>query len=96
MKLHAGRRHGRNDAADGDLGPDAVLDPESPDPTGELHVGDEGDGRQALLAGVGIERLQQYGARVVPRPEYRPLTKFEQRGLRLGHNVWDLVFKKNN
>jgi tRNA (guanine-N7-)-methyltransferase len=32
----------------------------------------------------------------VPRPEYRPLTKFEQRGLRLGHKVWDLVFKKNN
>ncbi|MEW5789740.1 MAG: tRNA (guanosine(46)-N7)-methyltransferase TrmB [Pseudomonadota bacterium] len=27
-----------------------------------------------------------------PRPEYRPLTKFEQRGLRLGHGVWDLVF----
>ncbi|SFP45468.1 tRNA (guanine-N(7)-)-methyltransferase [Nitrosomonas cryotolerans] len=30
-----------------------------------------------------------------PRPSYRPLTKFEQRGLRLGHNVWDLVFQKN-
>ena len=30
----------------------------------------------------------------VQRPEYRPLTKFEQRGLRLGHKVWDLVFKK--
>jgi tRNA (guanine-N7-)-methyltransferase len=28
------------------------------------------------------------------RPEYRPLTKFEQRGLRLGHGVWDLVFQK--
>ncbi len=27
-----------------------------------------------------------------PRPERRPLTKFEQRGLRLGHGVWDLVF----
>jgi len=27
-----------------------------------------------------------------PRPEYRPLTKFEQRGLRLGHGVWDLIF----
>ncbi|MDO4768964.1 MAG: tRNA (guanosine(46)-N7)-methyltransferase TrmB [Brachymonas sp.] len=26
------------------------------------------------------------------RPHYRPLTKFEQRGLRLGHGVWDLVF----
>jgi tRNA (guanine-N7-)-methyltransferase len=30
----------------------------------------------------------------VPRPDYRPLTKFEQRGLKLGHGVWDLVFQK--
>jgi tRNA (guanine-N7-)-methyltransferase len=29
-----------------------------------------------------------------PRPEYRPLTKFEQRGLKLGHGVWDLVFDR--
>ena len=29
-----------------------------------------------------------------PRPAYRPLTKFEQRGLKLGHGVWDLVFNK--
>jgi tRNA (guanine-N7-)-methyltransferase len=29
-----------------------------------------------------------------PRPGYRPLTKFENRGLRLGHGVWDLVFRK--
>ncbi len=28
------------------------------------------------------------------RPNYRPLTKFENRGLRLGHGVWDLIFKK--
>ncbi len=28
------------------------------------------------------------------RPEYRPMTHFEQRGLRLGHGVWDLLFKK--
>jgi tRNA (guanine-N7-)-methyltransferase len=27
-----------------------------------------------------------------PRPERRPLTKFEQRGNRLGHGVWDLMF----
>jgi tRNA (guanine-N7-)-methyltransferase len=27
-------------------------------------------------------------------PAYRPLTKFENRGLKLGHGVWDLVFKK--
>jgi tRNA (guanine-N7-)-methyltransferase len=30
----------------------------------------------------------------VPRPDYRPLTKFESRGLRLGHGVWDLVFQR--
>jgi tRNA (guanine-N7-)-methyltransferase len=29
-----------------------------------------------------------------PRPAHRPLTKFEARGLGLGHGVWDLVFEK--
>ena len=29
-----------------------------------------------------------------PRPEYRPLTKFENRGIKLGHGVWDVVFEK--
>ena len=29
-----------------------------------------------------------------PRPDYRPLTKFEQRGIKLGHGVWDLIFRK--
>ncbi|HWU67071.1 MAG TPA: tRNA (guanosine(46)-N7)-methyltransferase TrmB, partial [Methylophilus sp.] len=28
------------------------------------------------------------------KPAYRPLTKFENRGLKLGHGVWDLVFKR--
>lgn len=32
----------------------------------------------------------------VDRPSSRPLTKFEQRGMRLGHKVWDLQFKKVN
>ncbi|MEZ2624845.1 tRNA (guanosine(46)-N7)-methyltransferase TrmB [Paenalcaligenes hominis] len=30
-----------------------------------------------------------------PRPDYRPQTKFETRGLRLGHGVWDLLFTRN-
>lgn len=30
-----------------------------------------------------------------PRPDHRPLTKFEQRGQRLGHGVWDLIFRRN-
>ncbi len=29
-----------------------------------------------------------------PRPPSRPLTKFEQRGQRLGHGVWDLLFER--
>ena len=29
-----------------------------------------------------------------PKPFYRPLTKFENRGLKLGHGVWDVVFQK--
>ena len=29
-----------------------------------------------------------------PRPEYRPLTKFERRGQHLGHSVWDLLFTR--
>ena len=30
----------------------------------------------------------------VPRPPSRPVTKFEQRGHRLGHGVWDLMFER--
>ncbi|MEI6896177.1 MAG: tRNA (guanosine(46)-N7)-methyltransferase TrmB [Psychromonas sp.] len=29
-----------------------------------------------------------------PRPDWRPLTKFEKRGNRLGHGVWDLLFER--
>ncbi|RKZ88633.1 MAG: tRNA (guanosine(46)-N7)-methyltransferase TrmB [Gammaproteobacteria bacterium] len=31
----------------------------------------------------------------IPRPDYRPLTKFEHRGHKLGHGVWDLLFKRH-
>ena len=34
-------------------------------------------------------------AEFAPRPEHRPLTKFERRGERLGHGVWDLMFKRS-
>lgn len=30
----------------------------------------------------------------VPRPEYRPITKFEVRGQKLGHGVWDIIFTR--
>lgn len=38
--------------------------------------------------------LANTAAGFAPRPDYRPLTKFENRGLRLGHGVWDVVFQK--
>ena len=30
----------------------------------------------------------------VPRPDFRPMTKFELRGISLGHGIWDLMFQK--
>lgn len=39
-------------------------------------------------------QLINTAADYVSRPEYRPLTKFERRGLQLGHGVWDMVFQK--
>ncbi|MDI1232584.1 MAG: tRNA (guanosine(46)-N7)-methyltransferase TrmB [Methylobacter sp.] len=46
-----------------------------------------------LSAGTGISNASATGD-YCERPEYRPLTKFEQRGIRLGHGVWDLIFRK--
>lgn len=34
------------------------------------------------------------GSDYAPKPDYRPLTKFERRGARLGHGVWDLLFER--
>jgi len=54
---------------------------------------------EQMLEVIGAEPLlcntasaQQLG--FAKQPEYRPLTKFENRGLKLGHGVWDLVFKR--
>jgi tRNA (guanine-N7-)-methyltransferase len=39
--------------------------------------------------------LQNTATGFAPKPAYRPLTKFENRGLKLGHGVWDLVFRRS-
>jgi tRNA (guanine-N7-)-methyltransferase len=41
-----------------------------------------------------IEQLTSEHLGYVDRPSYRPITKFETRGIKLGHGVWDLVYKK--
>ncbi len=48
-----------------------------------------------ILAVMSAEpRLANTAEGFAPRPDYRPLTKFETRGLRLGHEVWDLIFRR--
>jgi tRNA (guanine-N7-)-methyltransferase len=41
-------------------------------------------------------QLQNSASEYAEKPAYRPLTKFENRGIQLGHGVWDLVFLKIN
>ena len=50
---------------------------------------------QQILEVLGAQpQLRNTAEGFAGRPEYRPLTKFENRGLRLGHGVWDVVFEK--
>jgi len=41
----------------------------------------------------GLENSAGVGG-YAPRPDYRPLTKFERRGQKLGHGVWDLILRR--
>lgn len=43
----------------------------------------------------GFANTEEAG-QFAPRPDHRPITKFEQRGARLGHGVWDLLFRRTN
>lgn len=65
---------------------------------GILHLAtDWEDYAQQMMAVLSAEPGlgNEYGeGEFAPRPEHRPLTKFERRGERLGHGVWDLVFKR--
>ena len=48
---------------------------------------------QQMLAVLGAEpALSNTAEAYADKPAYRPLTKFENRGIGLGHGVWDLVF----
>ena len=64
---------------------------------GYIHVAtDLRDYAEQVLAVLSAEPLlENTAADYAPRPAYRPLTKFEQRGIRLGHGVWDLVFHRS-
>ena len=65
-------------------------------PGGYLHCAtDWEEYAQFMLETLSAEPLlQNTAADYAEKPDYRPLTKFEARGLRLGHGVWDLVFRR--
>jgi tRNA (guanine-N7-)-methyltransferase len=65
-------------------------------PGGYLHCAtDWEEYAQQMLEVLAAEPLLQNTAGdFAPRPEWRPQTKFEARGLRLGHGVWDLLFRR--
>jgi len=65
-------------------------------PGGYLHCAtDWAPYAQQILAVLSAEPLLRNTAGgYAPKPDYRPLTKFENRGLKLGHGVWDLVFTR--
>ncbi|GHU03027.1 tRNA (guanine-N(7)-)-methyltransferase [Betaproteobacteria bacterium] len=65
-------------------------------PGGYIHCATDWENyaEQILLVLSAEALLQNTADTYAPRPAYRPLTKFEQRGLRLGHGVWDLVFRR--
>lgn len=69
-------------------------------PGGYLHLATDWQNyAEQMLAVLSAEPLLQNTAAAgsdgyVPTPDYRPLTKFENRGIKLGHGVWDLVFRR--
>ena len=65
-------------------------------PGGYLHCAtDWGHYAEQMLAVLAAEpALVNTAAGFAAKPSWRPLTKFENRGLKLGHGVWDLVFTR--
>ena len=66
------------------------------EPGGYLHIAtDWEDYAQEILATLAAEPLlENTASEFAPRPSARPLTKFEARGLKLGHRVWDAIFRR--
>ncbi len=77
-------------------GPLIVLLASRIKPGGYLHCAtDWQEYAEQMLEVLSAEpNLENTADGFAPRPDYRPLTKFEQRGIRLGHGVWDVIFRR--
>ena len=67
-------------------------------PGGYLHLATDWEPyAQQMLEVLSAEPLiTNTASGYAAKPDYRPETKFERRGLKLGHGVWDLVFRRND
>ena len=69
-------------------------------PGGYLHLATDwthyADHMMAVLSSIDVFENTSGLRRFSQRPEYRPMTKFERRGRRLGHAIWDLVFVRRH
>ena len=65
-------------------------------PGGVLHVATDWEdyAHHVLAVLAATAALRNTAAGFAERPAARPETKFERRGLRLGHGVWDIVFQR--
>ena len=65
-------------------------------PSGQIHVATDWENYaehilEVLSADINLRNTAEAYAE---KPDYRPKTKYEERGRRLGHGVWDMVFEK--
>ncbi|MSQ59997.1 MAG: tRNA (guanosine(46)-N7)-methyltransferase TrmB [Betaproteobacteria bacterium] len=67
-------------------------------PYGYIHLAtDWQEYAEQMLAVLHAESsLENTSPGFATRPAYRPMTKFEQRGIKLGHGVWDLIFRRKD
>jgi len=67
-------------------------------PGGYLHVATDWEAyaHEVLVTLTAEPLLANSVSGFAPRPNYRPLTKFEARGMKLGHGVWDVIFRRIN
>jgi tRNA (guanine-N7-)-methyltransferase len=65
-------------------------------PGAVLHVATDWEGYATHILEIlsASAQFRNLAAGYMPRPAGRPLTKFETRGLKLGHRVWDLMFER--
>ncbi len=65
-------------------------------PGAHLHLATDWEAYALHMLAVleAAEGFVNTASKFAERPDYRPLTKFERRGLNLGHAVWDLLFQR--